>query len=70
LAKVDLPKNIVDQFSPPASGSSVTPPREKPAAAVTELRAPEENSAGVTNLVNGGRLGMAAKKEEPAGGSH
>jgi penicillin-binding protein 2 len=33
LAKVELPKNVVDRFSPPASGGSAPPDREKPVAA-------------------------------------
>jgi penicillin-binding protein 2 len=38
LTKVDLPKNVVDRFSPPAMGAPAGPSKEKPAVSTTELR--------------------------------
>ena len=36
LARVDLPKNIIDRFSPPAANASA-PEKEKPAVTTTEV---------------------------------
>jgi hypothetical protein len=38
LAKVDLPKNIVDRFSPPVAANSAGTEKEKPATTTTESR--------------------------------
>jgi penicillin-binding protein 2 len=51
LGKIDLPKNVVDRFSPPATVST-SPDKEKPAVTTTELREKPQLAVGDPQLTN------------------
>jgi penicillin-binding protein 2 len=51
LSKIDLPKNVVDRFSPPTTASA-TPDKEKPAVTTTVVR-PKPAATGRWQLAKG-----------------
>jgi penicillin-binding protein 2 len=58
LTKVDLPKTVVDRFSPPAPGAPVGPSKDKPAVSTTQLR-------DASGELRAAKTGQAAKPSEP-----